>query len=202
MSFGPVKKQQPGGGLTKETQHLLQGLMKERGMSNRLRDDIMSSVASGDPLPASNFASGRASMRARKNPPVNVPRPKTKKPPPSMPGSFSGKKMVKEIMRDNPLDEQRDNFKPKPGRDNDREKEKLNLLMETANLEPETRDARMQARFGPRPEPVKKAFVKRMTAAEEREQLVEKILDEIEEREQFLEDMEKLGRGTMYQAQV
>lgn len=81
---------------------------------------------------------------------------------------------------------EREKFRPRPIRDQEKEKRRLQNLLATGQDAPENKPRKRSAPTEPEPE---------------RDRFQE-VLDEISERQQFLEDMAALGRGRQYEALI
>lgn len=115
-------------------------------------------------------------------------------PPP--PGKWSGKKMVDDILRDNPPE--REMFvggAPLP--DREAEKDRLSRVMEygpKGAREMEERTAAMKQAAMQR--------IARNKRVDVKEEMIDLIIDEIRERREFLEGMRAAGRVEQYEQQV
>ncbi|GLC42172.1 hypothetical protein PLESTB_000638400 [Pleodorina starrii] len=206
MSFGghPSGKKKDGlSSLSKETQDLLQGVMKDRGLSQRAVQDIASSLQRGDSAWVGHLNSGTASYQPPKSKTtshVKVPKVGTSggRAPaaPPLPGRFSGKKLQHEILRDTPPE--REMFRggaPAPNRE--AEKDRLSKVMELGSKgarEMEEKMAAMKREARERAERAKRLDV--------REEMIDQIVDEVRERLTFLESMRALGRAGEYEAHI
>ncbi|GIL70556.1 hypothetical protein Vretimale_3670 [Volvox reticuliferus] len=204
MSFGAPhnnKKKDGLSSLSKETQELLQGVMKDRGLSQRALQDVASSLQRGDAAWVNHLSSGTASFQPPKSKtanPVKVPKVGTggSAIAPPLPGRFSGKKMQHEILRDTPPE--RDMFRggpPAPNREV--EKDRLSKVMELGAKGARELDEKMAAMKREARERAEKA--KRVDV---REEMIDQIVDEVRERLTFLESMRALGQGQEYEAHI
>ncbi|PNW83903.1 hypothetical protein CHLRE_04g216150v5 [Chlamydomonas reinhardtii] len=201
---GSSKKNDGFSSLTKETQQLLQGVAKDRGLSHRAMQDMASSVQRGDAAWVNHLSSGTAAFQAPKSktaPLVKAPKvgaaggsgPALA---PPLPGRFSGKKMHGEILRDTPYE--RDLFVGgAPVTDREAEKDRLSKLMELGAKGAAEMDARMAAMRKEAKERAAKA-----ARVDVKEAKIDQIVDEIQERLTFLESMKGLGRGAEYERQI
>ncbi|GAQ77861.1 hypothetical protein KFL_000040610 [Klebsormidium nitens] len=116
--------------------------------------------------------------------------------------SFSGKKMQENILKDNPP--QRERFRgAAPGRDLNVEKERLALIMQFKGKTPEEIAEGMKAeQFSSAATKKKVRETVREEKLETREQVVDRLLAEVEERQDFLREMRDLGRGKEYEAKM
>mmetsp|Transcript_27581 Transcript_27581/g.81667 ORF Transcript_27581/g.81667 Transcript_27581/m.81667 type:complete len:251 (-) Transcript_27581:40-792(-) len=211
MSWGaPAAAQRSksdGAALSKQTQALLDDVMSKRGLSLRAMQDVSESIKSGsgswaDTLnrtTASFHEAGSKSLSRTAG--VRVPKFSGRggggpPPAPQLPGSFSGKRMLPGILRAAPPE--RDQFRGcAPGPSRDAEKDRLSEVMEHGRKGVADRQASMQEAAAAR-----RAAAARAAAADPQEDLVNQLVDEIQERREFLEDMQAAGRGAEYDAKI
>lgn len=204
MSWGaaPNKKNDPLSSLTPQTQQLLQGVMKDRGLSQRALQDVASSVQRGDAAWVNHLSTGTASFQApRSKTATLVKAPKVgtgarSHLAPPLPGRFSGKKLAHEIMRDTPPE--RDMWVGGgPTVDREAEKDRLSKVMEYGSKGAKEMEAKMAAM---KREALAKA--ERAKRVDVKEDLIDQIVEEVRERINFLESMKALGKAGQYEAQV
>mmetsp|Transcript_26863 Transcript_26863/g.58615 ORF Transcript_26863/g.58615 Transcript_26863/m.58615 type:complete len:240 (+) Transcript_26863:207-926(+) len=203
MSWGKTpKKDEPA--LSKETQALLSGVMERRGLSLRAMEDVQKSLKSGDSNWVDHLNTGSSTYKAPASKTQTlVKAPKVGKAamnPQSLallpPSSFSGKRMLPDIMRITPPE--RDMFTGvAPGPDREAEKDRLSKVMEhgaKGARELERKMAEMKAAALER--------AARSKVVDVREEMIDLIVDEIRERREFLEQMRAAGKGQQYEAQI
>ncbi|PNH07745.1 hypothetical protein TSOC_005773 [Tetrabaena socialis] len=132
MAWGGSKKPDALAGLTKETQDLLSGVMKDRGLSQRALQDVASSIQRGDSAWVGHLNSGTAAFQAPRSKAaqlVKAPKVGGGGPlAPPLPGRFGGKKLQGEILRDSPAE--RDMFVGgAPVTDREAEKDRLSKVI-------------------------------------------------------------------------
>jgi len=216
MSWGSrttaEKCKQPRGGLSKETQSLLDGIIGNKNLSKRAAADIREAAARGDSSWVQTLNSGVARQkptnhldRAHK-PKVVAPRVGNacRHAPPSLPtGTFSGKRTQPHIQASGPAEREQYQTRP-PAPDREKEKDMLARRFEMGReaamkLEAAELELQARARRGEALQPSQPAKTREESA---REQLIDQILDEVEERRAFLEEMRAAGRSAPYEGQI
>ena len=214
MSFGPPggpkKKGAAPGALSRETRELLGGMMSDRGMSDRLRRDILGAADAGDGAWmehwGSRTCSGKESLRGRAAPKVRVPKVGRRgyealamAPPPT-----TGRKALKDILREGAWEPEAYTGQGAKGVDLNREKRRLQDNFTFAKMSPSERakaraagSAKAAARRA-----AAEAKERPPDAAEVREELIDHLVQEIRERQDFLESMQRRGNGDKYEAQI
>jgi len=214
MSFGPPggpkKKGAAPGALSRETRELLGGMISERGMSDRLRRDILGAADAGDATWmehwGSRTCSGKESLRGRVAPKVRVPKVGRRgyealamAPPPT-----TGRKALNDILREGAWEPEAYTGQGTKGMNLDREKRRLQDNFTFAKMSPSER-AKAQA-AGSAKAAARRAAAEAKErppdAAEVREELIDQLLQEIRERQDFLESMQRCGNGDKYEAQI
>ncbi|XP_053577219.1 UPF0193 protein EVG1 [Bombina bombina] len=158
---------------SKETQELIRAMMQESKLTNFQQRQISDRLNRGDSLPSQCHPTS------------------SRQPPPSAPTN-QRRKVTLSLARPSlrPAERcragdaySREKFQPRPTRDLNKEKHRLQNLMATGKDLPEPSRAPPQTQ-----EP-----------KEEEEDRFDELVAEIQERREFLEDMEALGRGKEYQ---
>ncbi|CAH1247337.1 C22orf23 [Branchiostoma lanceolatum] len=161
---------------SKETQELLKVMMQESKLTNFQQRKLKETMKGGGTLPLNC-------------PPTSSQRPQRPAAPvtPSKkvnPRTYLGRRS-KESCESSPAAQPED-YRPRPKKAvcTDKEKERLGSLMAYGEEPPEVTPARMAELLSPEPTVEKDRF--------------EELQAEIEERTEFLEEMERLGRGKNY----
>jgi hypothetical protein len=213
MSFGPPGGPPKGaapGALSRETRELLGGMMAERGMSGRLRRDILGAAETGDAAWTEHWGSrqcsGNEALRGRAPPKVRAPKVGRRgyealamAPPPS-----SGRKPLKNILREGAWEPEAYTGQGTRGIDLDGEKRRLQESFHFAKMSPSERAAAKAAGSARAAARQAAAEAKRAppSAAEVREELIDQLVQEVQERQDFLEAMQRGGKGAQYENQI
>ncbi|GAX81469.1 hypothetical protein CEUSTIGMA_g8898.t1 [Chlamydomonas eustigma] len=196
MSWGSNSSRKQEAGLSKENEQLLQAAMQKRGLSLRAMQDVTSSIKRGDGNWADHLNTSTSSFQqpsSKTNAKVKVPKfagGSNSMPQPSAPYSFSGKRMNIEPV-------EREMWAGcAPGPDREAEKERLSKVMELGAKQlkaMELREAERRADLLRRQaDPIKPVDLK--------EELIDQVVEEIRERREFLEQMQKVGKAATYDA--
>ncbi|KAK1155393.1 hypothetical protein AOXY_G27216 [Acipenser oxyrinchus oxyrinchus] len=161
---------------SKETQELMKLMMQESRLTSFQQRQLNDRMKKGDSLP---LKCNPTSSDDQKAPPPA--------PAPIKSLGVAGKPQLRsaELCRSGNAYE-REKFRPRPIRDQEKEKRRLQNLLATGQDAPENKPRKSSA--PPEPEPERDRF--------------QEVLDEISERQQFLEDMAALGRGRQYEALI
>mmetsp|Transcript_24353 Transcript_24353/g.43370 ORF Transcript_24353/g.43370 Transcript_24353/m.43370 type:complete len:232 (-) Transcript_24353:91-786(-) len=213
MSWGkPAEKPKSSSGLSKETQSFIDGLINNKNVSRRAATDIHEAVGRGDSNWVNTLNKGVASrkptghLEKAHRPKVSTPKVgnSSRYAPPALPtGTFSGKRMQSHIEASSPYD--REQYQTRvPGPDREKEKDRLARRLEMGReaamkLEAVEMDLANRMRRG---ELVRATQPVKTGEENAREQLIDQILDEIEERRVFLEEMRSKGQSQQYEAQM
>ena len=203
MSWGgsassKAKESKSHGSLSKETEQLLDSVMKQRGLSIRASKEVKESIQNGAGDPFQVFSAKAAQTRQPLN--SKVATASIPKPPPtstlqalgSPPARFSNIRLKEDIERINgPLD-QREQYVPLPPMPSrEEQKDKLSNIMSHGNAraarEAQMREAEMREEAA-----LKKAEEERRLS-DPKEALIAQIFDEIAERREFLEGLVSKG---------
>ncbi|KAM4651765.1 UPF0193 protein EVG1 [Discoglossus pictus] len=157
---------------SKETQDLLRAMMQESKLTNFQQRQIKERLQRGDSLPTQCHPSSSS----KHQPPP--PAPTSQRPRGSLPLGRPGLRLAERCMAGDAYS--REKFRPQPTRDLNKEKYRLQNLMATGKEPPDPSRAPPQEE---EPEEM-----------EERDRFDE-LMTEIQERWEFLEEMEALGRG-------
>jgi len=202
MSFGKPSKKGNGVdqlGLSKETASLLNDVMLKRGLSLRSQQDVANSLKQGDSSWVDRVSTGVAAFSAptsKTKPPVKVPkvgRGVGMLPPAMPPASFSGKRMVAQMA---PNERERAPAMA-PGPNRDALKDACAAVVELGAQGVRER-GRQQAEAAAAAE----RAAREARPVNVREALVDQLVQEIQERSEFLDAMRAAGRGGAYEAQV
>ncbi|XP_077308513.1 UPF0193 protein EVG1 isoform X3 [Lithobates pipiens] len=158
---------------SKETQDLLKVMMQESKLTNFQQRQIREHLHNGDTLPVLCQPS---SSIAQHKPPTSKSAPKKK----SIANAGSGLRPAEKCRAGDAYS--REKFQPRPTRDLNKEKRRLQNIMATGKDLPEVPQAAPQIEE---------------TETEERDRFDE-LVAEIQERWDFLQEMEALGRGRQY----
>ncbi|KAM5148950.1 UPF0193 protein EVG1 [Mantella aurantiaca] len=158
---------------SKETQDLLKVMMQESKLTNFQQRQLTDRLHNGDTLPVLCHPS---SSTAQHKPPANEPTPKKK----NITNGRSGLRPAEKCRAGDAYS--REKFQPRPTRDLNKEKRRLQNLMATGKELPDIPQAPSQIEE---------------TEAEETDRFDE-LVAEIQERWDFLKEMEALGRGRQY----
>nr|XP_006636967.2 PREDICTED: UPF0193 protein EVG1 [Lepisosteus oculatus]XP_015215166.1 PREDICTED: UPF0193 protein EVG1 [Lepisosteus oculatus] len=161
---------------SQETQELLRVMMQESRLTRFQERQIGERLQKGGALPPRCHPTSSEVPRA----PAAAPRPQPRAGP--SPAFKPQRRSAEQCQAGDSY--QRERFRPRPTRDPEKEKRRLQSLLATGREEP-----------GP-PPPLPDAAGTEATPGRDRFQ---EVLDEIEERRQFLEEMTALGRGKEYQ---
>ncbi|CAL8330106.1 unnamed protein product [Lota lota] len=178
-----MEKSEKAGGLwncprptkySEETQNMLKLMMEESKLGNFQRRQINKSLTNGAALPPTCGPSSSA--------PAPQPNQKTMKAPQDR-NSTPSRRRSEQTCRsgDNYC---RDKFRPCATRDLEKEKSRLQRILATGEDQP-------------KPKPKSSGSVGQNPESTERDEFQE-VVDEIEERRQFLADMTALGQGKIY----
>ncbi|KAK6471602.1 UPF0193 protein EVG1-like protein [Huso huso] len=161
---------------SKETQELMKLMMQESRLTSFQQRQLNDRMKKGDSLPLKCNPTSSDDQKAQ--PPAPAPIKALR---------VSGKPQLRsaELCRSGNAYE-REKFRPRPIRDQEKEKRRLQNLLATGQDAPENKPQKRSAPTEPEPE---------------RDRFQE-VLDEISERQQFLEDMAALGRGRQYEALI
>ncbi|XP_031573057.1 UPF0193 protein EVG1 homolog [Actinia tenebrosa] len=169
--------------VSKETQNLLKVMMEESKLTNFQRRQLNEKLSSGQPLPTTVNPTSSRTQQPRKHSPVQKPLPMVLNA-----RHLSGGKRNKEVI-DQLQDEQpKEDYKPSPGKlITDSDKRKLQNVMAFGE-------------YGKKMEvnPKIKSKNKKQSIPKKEVDRFDEVLQEIEERKQFLEEMEAAGKGDQY----
>ncbi|KAK3260653.1 hypothetical protein CYMTET_30401 [Cymbomonas tetramitiformis] len=186
-SFGPKVPPNSKQKVSKETQQFLDNIMKERNMSNRQMEVLKGQMGLGT----------TATGPAKRKDAVAVPRVRSAASRPmAAPGSgrFSGIKMKDEIYRDCPPERDAYTGQGSKGRDNEAEKDRLAKNFEFHGRTEEERQAAVRAMRAK--QEAHEAKTRKPDPVKDRDSMIDEILEGIGERQQFLEEMRKMGQLT------
>ncbi|XP_040215479.1 UPF0193 protein EVG1 [Rana temporaria] len=158
---------------SKETQDLLKVMMQESKLTNFQQRQIRDHLQNGDTLPVLCHPS---SSIAQHKPPTSKSAPKKK----NITNAGSGLRPAEKCRAGDAYS--REKFQPRPTRDLNKEKRRLQNIMATGKDLPEVPQAAL---------PIEE------TETEEQDRFDE-LVAEIQERWDFLKEMEALGRGKQY----
>ncbi|CAI9585889.1 unnamed protein product [Staurois parvus] len=158
---------------SKETQDLLKVMMQESKLTNFQQRQIRERLQNGDTLPVLCHPS---SSLAQHKPPTSESTPKKK----TITNARSGLRPAEKCRAGDAYS--REKFQPRPTRDLNKEKRRLQSIMATGKDLPDIPQAPVQIEE---------------TEIEERDRFDE-LVEEIQERWDFLTEMEALGRGRQY----
>lgn len=206
MAFGPTRRPDAprGGALSKRAEGVLAGLLAETTLTRRQQQNILKEATADGTLPRAKEAANQGRL---KRPAKVQRRPVMPMFPPT--DIRTGKKTAAAIHAEHPPME-RDLFVgAAPGRDNEREKDRLARRHEFAHLSKEEH-AREEAqrdalsRSAPARRAVKAAQPAAPAPSKEamEDALTDSILAEIEERKAFLEEARAAGRAGQYEAEI
>ncbi|XP_059184738.1 UPF0193 protein EVG1 [Centropristis striata] len=158
---------------SKETQNMMRLMIQESKLTHRQRKQINECLENGAPLPLS----------LDRTPSASPPQPKTSKSvQKSLPGTSQRRSAESCRSGDSYV---REKFRPRPTRDLEKEKRRLQNIMETGEEEPTAASS-------------KNVPGCRSPDVAEQKDPYQQVLDEIEERRQFLADMSSLGQQQQY----
>ncbi|CAN0211695.1 UPF0193 protein EVG1 [Lampetra fluviatilis] len=156
------------------TRDLLRVMMKEARLTNLQQRHLTAKIANGESLPLSSHVPASA-RRNRKPPPQARSTAASRGRPHLRPAS--------DCMAGDAYE--REQYRPKPGKNTEAEKQRLQNLMATGQADEQGGTHRpRQPRTPPPPEPELDRFTE--------------LMEEIEERRVFLQEMEVLGRSKQY----
>ncbi|RZF32324.1 hypothetical protein LSTR_LSTR001788 [Laodelphax striatellus] len=179
-----------GGGLyhnhkveySSETHSLIKRLLDESKLSILQRKTLQNSLKNGDPLPGPGLPGSRESCKKICQKQILI-RPLT------------SKRRTQEAILESGAYEPDRYFSTKLPKDNEKEKLRLQNLMAYGREESvETKEVKTRLRM------TNSAPSKR--GANEKDDFFDHLLQEVEEREEFLEDMEKLGEAKKYKEMI
>lgn len=212
MSFGPRSGPPKAAEVSSSTRDLLDSMMQNKNMSRRLKGDILKSLQSGSADWIEHWSSGKATSRltesqkwSRRALPQVGREKKTRELVLRLHGdavSKSGKKSSKDIEASGVLEREEYTGQGVRGTDRDQMKRELQDTCQFAHLTPQERREAKERASRRHAQKRAAAAPEGPTEAERRDTLIDQLLDEISERQDFLNEMRALGKGEQYEAQM